>query len=380
MMLESHLPLHAQKAVVGKLLGLQVIVPWLSSLEQDTAERLDRCLCWQANLALTEPDDRSALEAFLMDLVHKINAEVGRLPLATQSDVAHIVREMTEVVTNFCMTPFDPLERLVNAVAQTSSDFYQTYGIKVPPELWRRTLPIFSFFGGKKGLSFCPDIHLKIFTEFHEGDTLPARVFLKVAPRWLDARTIAALPRVILHEYIAHVPQGPYMGRRINPDPTDAFAEGWMDYLAHQVHQAVLERRGPFHALAGQLLPAWKIFYEASAERFFAERWALRDGDPAAAARCEGVMAGSLLHDLLRGLPETAHDPDAYLFRLSFGLNSSSLDDTARQRFVALVRRSLALASEVDTLVAPLRKWASGAISLEQLSEMLLAIRSSRDV
>jgi hypothetical protein len=353
------------------MLGLQVIVPWRSSLEHDTAERLDLCLCSWANAALKEPDSRSALEVFLTDLVSDINAEVSRLPHATQSDVARIVHELTEVVTNFCKSPYDPLERLVNAVAQTSSDFYQTYGINVPPELWLRTLPSFSFLGGEQGLSFAPDVHLKIYTEFHEGDAPPAKVFLKVAPRCLDARTVAALPRVILHEYIAHVPQGPYTGSRINPDPTDAFAEGWMDYLAHRVHRAVLEGRGPSHALAKQLLPAWMSFYEDAAERFFAARRALRAWDASAAARCEGATAGSLLHDLLRRLPETAHDADGYLFRLSFGLNSSSLDDIKRQRFVMLVRRRLLLASESDMLVVPLRKWAKGTISVEQLSQML---------
>jgi hypothetical protein len=371
MMPNSYLPLHAQKTVVGKLLGLQVIVPWQSSLEHDTAERLDKCLCWRANSALDDPDSRDALESFLMDLTAEISAEVGRLPEVARRAVADIVREFTEVVANFCQSPYDPLERLVNAVAQTSSDFYQTYGITVPPELWRRTLPIFSFLGGKVGLSFAPDIHVKACTEFRGGDTPSAEVFLKIVPRWLDSLTVAALPRVILHEYIAHVPQGPYAGNRINPDPTNAFAEGWMDYLAHRVHRAVLERRGPFHALAEQLLPTWTAFYEAAAESFFAARRVLRDGDPSSAARCEGAIAGSLLHDLLRRLPETEHDADAYLFRLSFGLNSSSLDDITRQRFVSLIRRRLCLGSELHSLVVPLRKWASGVISVEQLSAAL---------
>lgn len=377
---EPYLPLHAQKAVIGKLLGLQVIVPWQSSLEHDTAERLDKCLCWRTNSALDDPDSRDALEAFLVDLASEVNAEVGRFPEAARLAVADIVREFTEVVASFCKSPYDPLERLVSTVAKTSSDFYQFYGVDVPPELWRRTLPIFSFLGGKVGLSFAPDIHLKIGTEFHGGDAPSAKVFLKIAPRWLDDLTIAALPRALLHEYIAHVPQGPYAGSRVNPDSTNAFAEGWMDYLAHRVHRAVLEQSGPFHALAEQLLPTWMSFYETAAERFFAARQALREEDPSAAARCEGAIAARLLHDLLRRLPETARDADAYLFRLSFGLNSSSLDDITRQRFVSLIRRRLCLGSEAYKLVIPLRKWASGVISLEELSETLLAIRSSRDV
>lgn len=368
------LPLHARKAVVGRLLGFQVLAPQLSWLQaqgyQDAAARLTERLCWFTNEGLDDLEGEEPLDSFLENLVLELRAEEARLPSRARAAIAHALHELSELVARFVATPYDPLEQLATAVAETTIEFYRASDVAVPPELWRHTLAVVSFLGGPTGLSFAPDIHLQVRTEFAGDHPLDARVFLKISPRWLDAKTIAAVPRALLHEYISHVPQGPYMGVRLHPDTGDGFAEGWMDYVAHQIHRAVLERRRS--ALADCLLLTWTGLYDAAAERFFGARCTLEYGDWAAAARCEGAAAARQLHDLLRRLPETAGSAEEYFYRLSFGINASNLDDISRRRVAAEVRRCLLLASRSDVLVAAVRDWAAGRIKLEDLSTRLL--------
>jgi hypothetical protein len=375
----SYLPLHAQKAVVGKWLWLRVLEPRLSSLEQETVALLDSYLCMKAAAALRKPDSRDSLDAFLTRLAAGVKVQAGQVEEPDRDKAARLAGEFADLVAAFCASPYDPLERLASAVAQTSADFYRGYGAKVPAELWERTSSAFSFLSGRAGLSFAPDIHLAISTTFKSGHPPFAEVWLQLVPEFLNMPTVAVLPRVMLHEYIAHVPQGPYTASRVHPDPTDAFAEGWMDYLAHRVHRAVLDLHGPCQALAGQLVVPPGT-HEQAAEAFFKARCALSGADPVAAARSDGAAAARQLHDLLRRLPETKADPDTHLFTFSFGFNSSARDHIDRRSLVAVVRRCLSLASRAGALVAPLRQWAAGAITLERLAEILLAIRSSTDV
>jgi hypothetical protein len=376
MSLMAGLPLHAEKAVTGRLLGFEVLAPNLSLLEsqgyRDAGARLKERLCWFTNEALDDPDDCQPLGLFLADLVGELQAEVARLPAGAGEAAACALTEFATLVTAFDATPHDPLERLVAAVAQTAADCYEVFQTTVPPTLWQRTRPAASFLGGKVCLSFSPDVHLQVRTEFGAEDQPSARVLLTISPRWLDAETIATLPRALLHEYIAHVPQGPYLGARAHPDANDLFAEGWMDYIAHSIHRSALERRGPCKPLSNYLVLTWMSLYDVAAERFFAARCSLQDGDPVAAARFEGAAAARQMHDLLRRLPETAGQADEHLYRLSFGLNASKLDSLSRRRFAAEVRRCLLRASRSDTLVEALRAWVAGRIKLEDLSTRLL--------
>jgi hypothetical protein len=377
----SGLALHVQKAVVGRLLGFQALAPRMSLLEsQDchwAARGLDDCLCRLTDAALNDVDGQGSLASFLQDLLRELQAEVVRFPPDASGAVAGILEELAELIMAFCASPCDLLSQLAAAVAQTAADFYHSCGVAVPPELWDRTEPVFGFLRGKAALSFAPEIHLQARTEFQAEDWCSARVILEIVPRWLDTETIAALPRALLHEYISHVPQGPYFIARTHPDASDGFAEGWMDYVAHCVHRSVLDRRGPSQVLAGCLILTWMGIYDVAAERFFDARSALPDRDPVAAARCEGAAAARHLHDELRRLLvanalQTAANADELLYRLSFGLNASGLSGIARRRVVAEIRRCLLYASRSDLLVDALREWAAGEIKLEDLAARLL--------
>ena len=369
------LPLHAQRAVVGRLLGFQVLAPQFSRLQaqgyHDAAERLAERLRWITNEGLESFEGQETLGSFLANLASELQAEGSRLPEGARDAVTDVLREFSDLVRHFVSSPYDPLELLVAAVAQTAVDAYLDSEVPVPFTLWERTLAVVSFLGGPGGLSFEPDIHLQVRTQFSSDDPASGRVYLQIAPRWLDAKTIATLPRALLHEYISHVPQGPYSGDRLHPDTNDAFAEGWMDYIAHQIHRSALEHGES--ALADYLPLTWTGLYDAAAERFFGSRCTLAYGDAAAAVRCEGAAAARQMHDLLRRLPETAGRADEYLYRLSFGINASDLDCVSRRRVAAEVRRCLLLASHSDVLVMAIREWAVGKIKLGDFVGRLLA-------
>lgn len=372
----SDIPPHAQNAIVGRFLGFQALAPNLSTIASnghwDTADRLSQSLCWLTNEMLDDPDSLQTPGQFLRNLVRRLNDEVRNVSDAARSAAQPVLEELGILVAGYEAAPYDPLGKLAGAAAATAAGYYQAFGAEVPDELWESTYPRFSFVNGLIGMSFVSTIHVQLWTEFGIDDYPTAQVMVKIPPRWLDQETIAALPRSLLHEYVAHVPQGPHSGKRLHPDPSDMFAEGWMDYIAHRIFRAVLERQGPSFELGGILAPTWIPLHEEAAERFFAARCALADGDRTAAARREGVAAARQLHDLLRRLTATKDSADEYLYRLSFGLNVSQLGNVARARFAANVRLSLQRASRSDALIAPLLEWVTGRISLTAFFELVI--------
>jgi hypothetical protein len=372
----SDIPPHAQNAIVGRFLGFQALAPSLSTIEsnghRDAAARLSQSLCWLTNEMLDDPDSVQTLGEFLRSLVSRLNDEVRSISDASRSAVQPALEELGVLVAAYEAAPYDPLVMLTDAAARTAADYYQTFDAEVPDELWQSTFPRFSFVDGRIGLSFASTIHVKLWTEFVIDDFPTTQVTIKIPPRWLDQETIAALPRSLLHEYVAHVPQGPHSGRRLHPDPSDMFAEGWMDYIAHRIFKAILERAGPSLELGDCLAPTWITLHEEAAERFFSARCALADSDRTAAARHEGAAAARQLHDLLRRLTPTKGNADEYLYRLSLGLNVSQLGNVARARFAANVRLSLQRGSRSDALIAPLLEWATGRISLKAFFESII--------
>jgi hypothetical protein len=329
--------------------------------------------------ALADVDSEESLAAFLERLVSELQAEASRLPQESDPVVDRVVREFAKLVAEFCEDPCDLLEQLAAAVARTAADFYRSSEVAVPIAVWDQTVPVIKFLGGRIGLSFDPDLHFELSTMFDQDDPSSSKVVFKVAPEWLDLDTIAAMPRALLHEYISHVPQGPYLAPRSSPYPDDGFAEGWMDYVAHRVHRSVLDRQGgPSEALTDHLALTWMWLYERTAERFYSARCDSRDGDWEAASRYEGAEAAHQLHDLLRHLQATKllgtkDNADELLYQLSFGINSSKISNVSRRRFAAEVRLCLSQASHgSDVLVPALREWVAGQIDLGDLVARLL--------
>jgi len=329
-------------------------------------------LCWLTNDALEDPDSVQTLSEFLSSLPGRLNEELRHVSDASRSAAQPVLDDLDVLIAEYVPAPYDPLGRITDAAARTAADYYQAFDSKVPTELWGAAFPRFSFVSGIIGLSFVSTIHVQLWTEFGTGEYPTAQVMVKIAPRWLDQETIAALPRTLLHEYVAHVPQGPHSGERLHPDAGDMFAEGWMDYIAHRIFKDVLERAGPSLELRNSLVPAWIPLHEEAAERFFHARCAIADGNRMAARRREGATAARQLHDLLRRLTATKDRADEYLYRLSLGLNVSRLGNASRALFAANVRLSLQRASHIDALTVPLLEWVNGRLSLDEFFDHII--------
>jgi hypothetical protein len=381
----SGIPPHAQNAIVGRFLGFRALAPSLPAIElhsnRDTADRLALRLCWLTNEVLEDPDSTQTPGEFLRNLVRRLNDEVLGLSDACRSAAQPVIEELRALVAEYEAAPYDPLRKLTDAAARTAADYYAEFAA-VPDELWKSTLPRFSWVNGIIRLSFISTIHVQLWTEFGHYHYPTAQVMVKIPPRWLDQETIAALPRSLLHEYVAHVPQGPHSGRRLNPDASDMFAEGWMDYVAHLIFEEAIQRQEPSLQLGVSPDPAWIVLHELAADRFFNARRSLSESDRTAAARYLGVATARQLHLLLGRLPATKGSPREYLYRLSLGLNVSQLDNVARARFAANVQLSMRLGSRSDALITPLCEWAAGNISSEELFERVInsRIQTSVDV
>lgn len=370
------LPLHVQKALVGRLLGFQALAPQKALLQSHNAhlagEVLSNSLCLLTDAALDDVDTEESLESFLEGLVRNVRAAVAPVLPRGGGTLTGVLDDFAELVDQFRASPYDPLQELADAAAHTAVNFYQFYDARVPSELWYHTTPAFKFVRGETSLSFDPAVHLQAYTQFDTRDWRSGWVVLTLVPRWFDADTIAALPRVLLHEYISHVPQGPYFAPREHPDAGDSFAEGWMDYVAHCVHQSALDREGLSEKLAEHLLLTWMNLYRTAAERFFAARCAVPAYDRTAAERCVGAAAALSLHVVLRRLAEasalqTTASADDVMYRLSFALNTSRLSNTRRRLFVMEIRKHALYASRSDVLINALNHWISGELEPEAL-------------
>jgi hypothetical protein len=362
--------------MVGRFLGFQALAPYISTIKSNghrhTADRLILGLRSHTDEMLDDPDSVQTLGEFLRSLVTRLNDEMSSVSAASRSAAQPALEDLASLVAEYEADPYDPLENLIGAAARAATDYYRAFDAEVPGGLWQATSPRFSFVNGQIGLSFLSTIHVQLWTEFGTDDYPTAQVMVKVPPRWLDQETIAALPRSLLHEYVAHVPQGPHSERRLHPDAGDMFAEGWMDYIAHCIFRALMERRGPSPELSVCLTPTWITLHEEAGERFFSARRALADGDRIAAVRHEGVEAARQLHDLLRRFLETRDRADECLYRLSLGLNVSRFGNVARRRFAANVRLSCQRGSHADALTVPLREWIAGRISSDDFFQRVI--------
>jgi hypothetical protein len=371
----SGIPSHAQKAIIGRFLGFQALAPGLSEMESkghcDTAARLRASIGWITNEKLNDPDSQETLEEFLTTLPGRLNGELHNVTDRSRPAAQSAIEELQIIIDAYLLNPYDPLQRVTDDAARVAADYYRAFTTGMPDELWQSTFPGFSFVGGKDS-AFDDKAHLQLWTEFNRSDYPAARVMVKIPPRSLDEGNIAVLPRILLHEYVAHVPQGPHSGIRVHPDADDRFAEGWMDYIAHRIFKDVLERKGPSPGFGDSLVTDWIPIHENASERFFAARCGTTNSDRVAAVRCEGARAAWQLHDLLRRLAATSDRADEYLYRLSLTLNVSQFSNAARVQFATNVRKSLLRASRVDALTVPLLEWIKGHTSSNDFFERII--------
>jgi hypothetical protein len=96
----ADLPLHAQKAVIGRLLGFHALEPHLARLESARSPWTHRLLadfiCCRTDQALADPDCDEPLDSFLSRLAKEFEEEAGRI----LDRMTHPAAEVTEAVAD----------------------------------------------------------------------------------------------------------------------------------------------------------------------------------------------------------------------------------------------------------------------------------------
>ena len=151
-----------------------------------------------------------------------------------------------------------------------------------------------------------------------------AQVKLTFAPSLLGPPSWAAMPYLLCHELVCHVSQ------RAPTDSGDPFAEGWMDLVAHRMHDRWVR----------SVFPWAPEFAHDSAEEL--SRITRRRGngiphphDKTRAARQVGRSAAGRMEELLRLAGSVR--PAAALERLSLQLNRVDATVADRLAFVGLI-------------------------------------------
>ena len=220
----------------------------------------------------------------------------------------------------------DALQAAVNA--------YEQHGMHVPPDLVKRTTVTFEYQLGP--VQTVLPIQLSAVTTLTDPGQLAAGVGVLVSPAGLDKVTAFSLPYVLLHECVCHVLQGPWQPGRIQNDPGDRFAEGWMDVAAYLVHEMT---EWPRHtAKPDQLI---RDEQSAAATKVHHARQERQPHDRAWAARAMGAMAARGTLKLLGSLPESRNDAENAFLCLTLHLNASSYPNGDRALFVLKVYQAL---------------------------------------
>lgn len=133
-------------------------------------------------------------------------------------------------------------------------------------------------------------------------------------PQRFDWNTYTATLYVLFHECICHAFEPRLFSGTGNGEASDAFAEGWMDWIAFECFRKTLENSpaissGGAYLEAGTQLHLLRVDYNR------------RDRSEFSFIRAFGKNVAQKLLYLLERLPESAQDPWSKLLMISFDLN-----------------------------------------------------------
>ena len=243
------LPLHVQKAVLGRLLVYKAL-----DLHRAQMEAADYGLLWQelrGRLCLSTArqlqfcKDDQPLEAYLKDLARELREELLFPDAAAESVCAPLLDFIDELMEAAAKVQHDLLQSAFQRAVELASVAYIRHGLPVPQELIRGTTVEFDFQENSPGQNL--PIQMRAYTLLDDIGTTPSStVHVMLVPRLLDEQTAFAFPYVLLHECLCHVLQGPWAWPRIQADANSRFAEGWMDVVAYRLHTEVDAIQGEY--------------------------------------------------------------------------------------------------------------------------------------
>jgi len=238
----------------------------------------------------------------------------------------------------------EPLKMMYDVALGATRAYYLTYGTLVQSA----DLPEVVFHTGFDDLKNLHRMDIPIYvggeTKAKTADnSTRSDVKLVIAIKDFNWDSYLAALYVLFHECFSHAYHGVYqISDRQDSQPDDAFAEGWMDWVAYNVLESLLKPTpGREVPPAASHLPARLLFHTEhleAANRFHKERMNWRKYKGEFRQRAKGGQAADkvlYLLEHLRGLQNSpAYNPWEVLLTLSFDLNVVLRQKADGERFV----------------------------------------------
>ena len=331
---EDGLPANVSKVIALKWIAFHVLEPFWGAARAD-AEPLHDALCLLNRLCRNE----LKTEAHQGSCQEWLTLAASKLEEASLAkDATPICRVALNRLASRLRSPGDitqfAINRLMDEALAASAAAYETHGHSLPTDLVASTVQRLTW------TSESPTLNGTIFgggsaqTWFREWPQ--TIVELELMPRKLDAETIAALPYVLVHEFVCHALQGPWSHDRISSDESSQFSEGWMDHVAFRILKRVLWSREVASRLDVRLS---KVHVEAAAlavHKSRAEWKPLSEIDLSWAGRHLGIVTAHAVVESLFGLTDSEERALDLFVAASIRLNVAALRPTRRDSWVML--------------------------------------------
>ena len=382
--LPSHLPLAQRKVLAPRILyfdSVQDLKNSLAPADRKEIDFLEEHLFRLSTLATELPSpDKDPLDGFVREISKHL--DLASSALVTNGNRSHVDNALavfkgaTTSLDCAACSPLKPVicdghwhdDRIVDgrgqciaplksafdAALSLARRYYSTHSTyfsnAIPPSVefstsFRNSTP-----------HDCPvPYHVGGATEFQD---VAARKFsivkLTVVPEQFDFGTYSALLYVLVHECVCHAFEGilpfPDFVERVATEPDDGFAEGWMDWVAHEILQEALHGKGPATDVVSKLQHLEEI--GDAATKFHLSR--VDDQHPQqskhAIERAFGRDAAQRVLYLFERLPESRDQPWELFLRLSFDLNVLPHFHEIREQVVSLLELLLPKRGAIETL------------------------------
>jgi hypothetical protein len=356
---DTRLPLHVQKAVLGRALVYKAL-----DLHRAEIEAADYGVLWgelrgrlctltERQLRFDQPEQ--SLCNYLKQLAQDLRGGLAFPDHESAQTITPLLDFIDQMMEEVAQVQHDLLEEAFREALHVAAAEYVRHGLQVPDDLVKRASIAFDH-QENMGWQALP-IQLTAVTLLHSTEPhLSAIVQVLLSPRFLDEQTVFALPYVLLHECLCHVLQGPWAVGRMQADANSRFAEGWMDVVAYRLH-AGLDAAFGNSSIADLMSPLrWAAQMEA-ADAVYTARHAPQEADRAWSHRALGTDAANFMLRLLGRLPDSRQDPGTPFMHLSVTLNASPLDNTERDRFVGFVHSCRNSELRCANFVPPVREY-----------------------
>jgi hypothetical protein len=322
------LSLGRRKFCLGRWLGMTAfgeVSPALIDLDQPQASTE---VAAEEALELEQLDARATLEtATQVALRNEIQEVVpfltglapGIAALNVGGSQSHPYLEALERrVDAFLADPFDPYKVVLEAALEVAVGFYEREGFGLHLPSARCEL------GLDDGGEPCPPSRPAVngALEVRSAGLVVARLTLRASKLWREE--ICALTYATLHELVVHGFAAPHARGSV-----DAFAEGWMDFVAFQLHERLKLGRLPQRSPLTTDFPAAQQGYHA-----FIAHAARIEEKPLLQA---GRVAAEMAQDALFGEFSSDDDARAAMWAFSVALNRSEIDSSRRSDFCELI-------------------------------------------